>query len=485
MLGAVAMFMVLCGAYAFSVGLRASYGAAITADEPFYLLTTQSLLQDGDLDLTQQYERESWRSFFDHPQGLWKQSIPNEDGVLLSPHEPGTSIVVLPGFAVGGLRGAHIELLLIAALTFSLAYVFTASETGRPAVSWLLTAAVALSATPFVYATEIYPEVPAALCIVLSLLLLRSGMRDIVKALLLALLVTALAWFGAKYVLLGGVIGLYYLWQASWGARGAFVGLCALSGGFYVWWHLAVFGHYTAYSVNSVYLGASTVAVLEDHFAVQDRFYRLWGLFIDRRFGVGRWAPLLLLLLPSLPLLLRGAPLRRLVLALIGAQVLIATFLAITMMGYWFPGRTLMSVLPLAPLPLTLLVLRFDWRGRAVVALLAAYSLLITALLVQGTWALEVTLASNPFELRAWPFREAGRLFPQYTAWTAETWALNVAWLVMGGCVFVALYRRDVVAVVRRLRAGGRRASSAGRPRATAPLDSSPFDELRTALRSD
>ena len=31
--------------------IRASRGAFITGDEPFYLVTTQSLLSDGDLDL--------------------------------------------------------------------------------------------------------------------------------------------------------------------------------------------------------------------------------------------------------------------------------------------------------------------------------------------------------------------------------------------------------------------------------------------------
>ena len=59
-----------------SIGLRATRGASITGDEPFYLLTTQSLLQDGDLDLRQQYASESYRSFFDHAEPLWRQADP-------------------------------------------------------------------------------------------------------------------------------------------------------------------------------------------------------------------------------------------------------------------------------------------------------------------------------------------------------------------------------------------------------------------------
>ena len=51
---AAALFLLLSVAYAFSVDIRATRGASITVDEPFYLLTTQSLLADGDFDLRNQ-----------------------------------------------------------------------------------------------------------------------------------------------------------------------------------------------------------------------------------------------------------------------------------------------------------------------------------------------------------------------------------------------------------------------------------------------
>ena len=61
----------LCVAYSFSIDMRATRGASITGDEPFYLLTTQSLLADGDFDLANQYETRSYESLFDHPDELW------------------------------------------------------------------------------------------------------------------------------------------------------------------------------------------------------------------------------------------------------------------------------------------------------------------------------------------------------------------------------------------------------------------------------
>ena len=63
LLPAAALFLLLCVAYSFSIDIRATRGASITGDEPFYLLTTQSLLADGDFDLTNQYETRSYVSF--------------------------------------------------------------------------------------------------------------------------------------------------------------------------------------------------------------------------------------------------------------------------------------------------------------------------------------------------------------------------------------------------------------------------------------
>ena len=45
--GAVALFVLLVLVYCTSIDIRASRGASITGDEPFYLITTQSLLSLG------------------------------------------------------------------------------------------------------------------------------------------------------------------------------------------------------------------------------------------------------------------------------------------------------------------------------------------------------------------------------------------------------------------------------------------------------
>ncbi|HWC28907.1 MAG TPA: hypothetical protein VG845_02385 [Dehalococcoidia bacterium] len=450
--GAISLFLLLTLTYSFSVGLRATTGASITGDEPFYLLTTQGLIDDGDLDLTQQYERESYRSFFDHPSGLWRQSVEMDDGRLLSPHEPGLSVLVIPGFLLDGLRGVQVQLMLLAALTFSLAFVLTSLETGMLRLSWLVTAAVGLSASVFVYSTEVYPELPAALCLVLSLLLVRTRPGGAWAGLGLALTLTALMWFGLKYAPLAALVTIPFLLGADLRGRVALIAAGAVSAAFYVWFHYAVFDDLTAYSVNTVYEGADAVSVFESHVAFQERIYRLWGLLIDQRFGIGRWAPFLLLLAPALPLLLKQGRMGLTVFGLIGAQVLIATFVAITMMGWWFPGRTLMVVAPLFPLALVPLISRLPVSGRAVAGVLALTSVAFTAALQRAGATHEVRLAVDPFDMSWAPFRWSANLFPNYQAWSTETVILTALWLAVFGLAIGAVvwtaFRGEIDAVI-------------------------------------
>ncbi|MEX2599907.1 MAG: hypothetical protein WD533_09660, partial [Dehalococcoidia bacterium] len=438
----MAMFVILLVVYTASIDIRATRGASITGDEPFYLLTTQSLWHDGDLDLTQQYERRSYRFFFDHPDGLWRQSVPLENGVLLSPHNTGLSILLLPGLRYGGLVGVQAQLLVLAALTFALTYVFTARITGHALWSWLATLAVAASATAFIYSTEVYPEVPGALAVVGSLLLLHTSRPlGIGRAVLLAVLLTCLMWLSVKYAPLAGLLAVWFLFKASPRARFVLLLAGAVSGGYYAWFHLHTFGYLTPYSVGAVYAMDGTLDVVGQHLAFIERFYRLWGLFIDERFGAGRWAPILLAAVPALPLLWRANGTFRLVLLLVLSQLGVATFVNITMMGWWFPGRTLMVVLPLLAVPLALLASKAPLWGRVVLGLLSLYAVAITAALAMAGHAREVVIAVDPFDMQAGVFQGVAFLFPNYMSWSAGTVVLSVMWVLILVAAAIAIYR--------------------------------------------
>ena len=439
--GAIAIFAILILVYVASIDIRATRGASITGDEPFYLITTQSLIEDRNLDLRRQYELHSYESFFDHRDGLWTQSSARDNGKLLSPHNPGLSIFIIPGFKFGGLIGVQIQMMVVTSLTFSLAYVLLVRITGRHWISWLTTVTVAVTSTAFIYSTEIYPEFPAALLLIISLLIIqRINQSNTWQAIGLLLCLSAMVWLGVKYAPLAGLVAVGGFWRMTPSARGVFLVSTILSASLFVWFHLDTFGGLTPYSVNLVYAGDGTISILGDHFDFTKRLYRPLGLFVDQRFGIARWAPILLLVIPAAPLLWKIDALSRLVLTLLLVQILIATFVVVTMMGWWFPGRTLVTVLPLMALPLTILFTQSPTWVRILLGVLSAYSFVVTALLAVSGHAREVVIAVNPFEMSSNLFQFISPIVPDYRMWDGHTWTLTFIWLSVIGILTLVFY---------------------------------------------
>ena len=430
--GAIALFAVLVVVYSASIDIRATRGASITGDEPFYLLTTQSLIQDGNLDLRRQYRDSTYKDFFDHPEGLWLQSSSRDSGKLLSPHNPGLSVLLIPGFSLGGLLGAQIQLVIITALTFSLAYIFIARQTLSIWASWFATLLIGITATAFIYSSEIYPEIPSALTLLIALLILqRKSEIPRWQSLALVLCLTAMVWLGIKYAPLAGLVAIWGFWRMNGLPRFLFAVAAILNSGMFIWFHVETFGALTPYSVNLVYSGDGTISILGEHMEFKRRVYRPLGLLVDQRFGIARWSPILFLAIIAVPLVWRNNGISKLVLIIISIQILIATFVAITMMGWWFPGRTLVTVLPLIGLPLAILITKSGNYTRSIIATLGIYSFAVTAFLALAGHSREIVIAVDPFEMSSYVFQLIAPIMPDYRIWNTHTWTFTGVWLFL------------------------------------------------------
>ena len=258
--GATALFGLLLLVYSASIDIRATRDASITADEPFYLVTTQSLLQDGDLDLRNQYAARSYESFFDHPDGLWTQSVPLADGRVLSPHNVGLSVLLLPGFAVDGLVGAQVQLVLTAALTWALAFVLALRFTGaRPWLVWLATVAVALSATGSSTPPRCTRRCRPVWCWWAHCCSRPAGSGPASAGCCYSSVAFDAAVAGREVRAPGGPgRAVYVLWRADGQGRAALVVGGVASALAYGAFHLATYESLTPYNVNLVYAGDST-----------------------------------------------------------------------------------------------------------------------------------------------------------------------------------------------------------------------------------
>lgn len=420
-----ATFVLVLVAGQAAVGMRASTTASVTGDEPFYLLTTQSLASDGDLDLRDEYAGGEERAFWDGTIPLWKQMRPAPDGRLLSPHDPGLSLLVLAAYELGGLRGVQRFLVVLWAAAMACAAVL-ARRLGAEWWAALFGGVVVGAGAPgVVYASQVYPEGPAALCVAVGLLLATAPAGARARPLLLAGVLVALAWLGVKYVPLGAVVAGAWAWRFRPDRRAlaTAAGAAAVAAVHFLWWHQSTFGGLTPYGTNVVWSGEGTAAILGRHLDFEGRVYRLHGLFLDARFGLFRWLPAGVLAVVALARRPR-TPGRVLPASVLAVCVLMGTFVSITMMGWWFPGRMLVAGFP----ALVVLVALGAGRLPRTAAALGAWSLAIGGSVVWAARTGRVRLAVDPFDLG--PPLAPASLFPDFRSFSVHTVLSATVWLV-------------------------------------------------------
>ncbi len=134
----------------------------IDGDEPYYLLMTESLVRDHDLDLANQY-RGLAHSDTGRPDLVPQPGDPRgPHGEQYSRHEPFLPILLMPGYALGGVPGAIAVIALFGALLARSTVRFFEDEGIDDATTRALFPLIAFGPPIVFYATRIWPEVPAA-----------------------------------------------------------------------------------------------------------------------------------------------------------------------------------------------------------------------------------------------------------------------------------------------------------------------------------
>jgi hypothetical protein len=459
---ALAVWLVLFAAYAATIGLEAFGASDYGGDEPHYLLAAESIVEDGNVDVLDEYAARQYADFY--PYDLDRHGRPTE-GRLNEPHGVGFPLLIAPAYALGGAKAVELFLAAIAALALALAYRLALRVAPDP---WALGATLAVGLSPplLAYGSAVYPEPAAAAALAGAALLAlrldeRSSRRD---AFLCFLLLGTLPWLGTKFAPAGIVIGVFAA-RALWRARrrtlavGA-IELSLFSVALYVALNEAIYGGPTPYAAD---VAGETATDASFPGGYLDRAYRLVALFADRNYGLLRWAPVFALAFAGLWFLwrshrdrlaravpgVRGIELAAgLCAAALGAQLLVAAFGAPTMFGFWFPPRHLLAGLPLA-VPLVAWGLRHLPRlGAALTALTLVASAWLYADVRWGEGSLVTARPDAPFG----PLTELLPLFDTGGGWPF--------WLA--GAVGVAL----AALVARELRALRHSRQTAGATRA-------------------
>ena len=122
-----------------------------------------------------------------------------------------------------------------------------------------------------------------------------------------------------------------------------------------------------------------------------------------------------------------------------------ATFVAITMMGWWFSGRTLMTIFPLLTIPLSFFVINVYSRFRLPLIISGIYSVMITIVLAMAGHSRQIVIAVDPFEMSSPVFQFTNNFFPLYTSWNSMTWVLTLIWIAFGILAVLIAFRSKTI----------------------------------------
>jgi hypothetical protein len=328
---------------------RATYATRVTADEPQYLLSALGLGEDLDLDVSDEIRDRAYDPF--HEVAIDPQTEATEDGREFSPHDPLLPVVLAVPMALGGWVAAKAMLAVLAGVLAALLVWVAVERLGvgrRPATVVVL--AFALSAPLTSYGTQVYPELPAALTVTVGVGALTGPLERRGRWMLLAAVV-ALPWLSVKYAPVAVAlvaVGAWTLWRR--GDRREVVGGAAVlvgAGLVYLLVHQLVYGGWTVYAAGDHFQAGGEFSVTGRAPDYLSRTQRLVGLLVDRGFGLVAWAPVYLAAFPSLGALARRHPPQWPALVVpLAAGWANATWIALTMHGWWWPGRQTVVVLP-------------------------------------------------------------------------------------------------------------------------------------------
>ena len=316
-----------------AVGLKMSRDVGLSGDEPHYLLITHSILEDGDLEVRNNYLAGDYQSFY-----LGKIGPHLASNTPYSVHGVGLPLLLVPGYALAGLVGVVVTLALVGSLivlgVFRVAGHVGVSESG----AGLAALAFAFTSPALFLCVSAYPELPAAAVVtVVAWRLVSPSSRGRLVALGLALVVGLLPFFHMKFIPLALVLwlALAYRGQRLATAAGAIVCGVALMAFFY--FTTGSIDPTASYGRQRIFLSAIPTGLL--------------GLSFDQEYGLFVYAPVYLAGVVGLVALVRRHPFVGLVaIAVLGAVALPGAAHPLWSGGSSPPARFLFPALPLMAL---------------------------------------------------------------------------------------------------------------------------------------
>jgi hypothetical protein len=317
------------------VGIRYVTSVDASGDEIDYLMMTQSLWREGDLDLRDNFAREDYREYVPGVHRM-PAGTRRADGRPFPTHSSGLPLVIAPVYALGG-RPACVVFLAVVAAALGLLVRRLARQAGADEDASLVAWAATVGPPVFFYTHFVYTEVLCAFAIAIALHLLLSSPGP-AGAAVAAMALAALPWLHVKVALVSVTLGVFALVRLRSRARLAFALTAAAMVIVYLGYFWVIFGRPDPFA-----LYGSTVP---KPMARMTPGRTLLGVFLDGGFGLLVYAPVFVLGLVGLPRLLGRSRRDRWAWGLTAAAVMLPVLAWKNWWGFSPPARFLVPLVP-------------------------------------------------------------------------------------------------------------------------------------------
>ena len=405
-----------------------------SGDEPHYLIISESILRDGDLSLVNNYASKSYQKDGYFRADLEPHLTSGRGGRLVPWHPVFLSLVILPGFALAGYHGAGVTMILF--MSLSALFVFLILKRfASERQSALVTLFFFFTYPVLAYSFRIYPEVVTVFLLSLGIwACIRFRESGKTAYLLLAGVCAALfPLLHSKFILLTLGVALLAVLVARDRIRQFFYFLAPVAVALVV----LVLWTYYLYGPNIV--RGLTMTGEAGRFFGKTSFWGIFGLYIDRVWGLLPYAPLYLLFLAGVPLPRERSDFKKWW-VFIPATVLVYT-LVMGSFKEWHGGASPVPryLIPLVPLLVMCAALAFfnakRLYTRVVIAVLALFQLVLTVFtMIYPVATYGLPASSNTLYRYFFGNNRLSstleRIFPLFHPITASSVVLLVLWVL-------------------------------------------------------
>ena len=291
-----------------------SKGLAYSGDEPYYLLTTHSLYQDGDINLAKNYRDHDYFHFYPrelYPNlrlGAYARFGKKGTDYVWPINQPGVSVLVLPYYWLSQqfqgrtlIYVLKVSLSIWAVLLGLQIYLFAREFWKNEKVALLLWFLYSFSAPVLFYAIHLYPEVPIALFSLYVFRKVRSVRSlSLVHYFFLGFLLALFPWFGLKYNMILWpllLVSIYFLLKshkATWKIF-AFLAFPFVSVVFFAFYTKELYGTFYPMAIYEGVLTAERMQAFREmvmKIPVMLRIDSFLDYFLDQRDGLFLYSPM-------------------------------------------------------------------------------------------------------------------------------------------------------------------------------------------------